>query len=204
LPEKLEKIKQAAQKLPEAAATLNQATDQLGRAITELDNVLKKFSLGVPTWVPFAKWQSEYIGHHWEEEIGYAKVNGKWGIAIRTVKGNYARPEEEDDVETWQFNEAPRLLRVSAIERVPELLEELLKNATKMTEDLTTKASEVDAFTGAIQSIIEEADKSNGPVAQPAGRPISRIPLKAAPPAQPPNLHLHPSITGTTKPPEGK
>lgn len=161
LSQRIERVQQAIQQFPAAALSLNIATDQLGKSVAELDVVLKKFSLGVPTWVSFSGW--ERYNHYGSEEVGYAKIGGRWGIAIRTVHGNDQDPD--DDIEQWLFNDAPRMLRVRAVEKIPDLLEELLKTAAVMAVTITEKSKEVDAITAGINSVI-------GPPAEPkAGKP---------------------------------
>jgi hypothetical protein len=156
LSEKLEKIKQSAQKLPPAAAKLNSATDELGKAIANLDGVLKKFNLGIPTWVTFGEGPGMPDEHYWAEEIGYSKINGKWGIAIRTISGDLRFPDDER-VEQWLFNDAPRLLRMHSVAKIPELLEAIAEAAAKMTAAISEKTEEVamyaKEFKGALNSL---------------------------------------------------
>jgi hypothetical protein len=58
-------------------------------------------------------------------------VKGDWCLAIRTVSGNNADPEGETQ-EMWPLNEAPRYLRVKAVNRLPDLIKALVEatNAT--------------------------------------------------------------------------
>jgi hypothetical protein len=151
LSERIARVQNSVQQLSSTSASLNSATDQLGKSVGELDAVLKKFSLGVPTWVHF---RSEYNeDYYYHEDIGYAKIGGKWGVAIRTIEGT-CDPDRNDDVEEWLFNDAPRLLRVQAVDRIPELLEALIENAAEMTQTITEKAKDVDALAAGINSVI--------------------------------------------------
>jgi hypothetical protein len=140
LPQKVERVQKAVQQLPSVAASLNAASDELGGSISKLDALLKKFNRGVPTWVSFEDLKGDEGFRH--EDIGDTKVNGRWGIAIRTVEGDYSHPDR-DDLEQWLFNDAPRLLRVNAVEKIPELLEALLESATEMTRAIIDKAGDV-------------------------------------------------------------
>jgi len=151
LSQKLERVQNSIQKFPAAAVSLNTATDQLGKSVADLDGVLKKFSLGVPTWVSIVS--SKHEEYYYREEIGYAKVGGKWGIAIRTVQGDDHAPEDQDE-NCWLFPDAPRLLRVRTIEGIPELLEALVESAAEMTKKITEKAEEVAALTAGIAAVI--------------------------------------------------
>jgi uncharacterized protein YoxC len=153
LSEKVDRVKKLVAELPTAASTLNDATDQLGKSIGSLDALLKKFSLGVPTWVSFNSEANEIADYYYNEDLGYAKIGGKWGVAVRTVEYNPGRPDS--DIEQWLFNDAPRLLRVRAVEKIPELLEALLESAAEMSKRIAEKASEVDALTAGMNSVIE-------------------------------------------------
>lgn len=159
LPQKLERVQKAVQQLPTIAATLNAATDELGQSVGKLDALLKKFNLGVPTWVHFVS--DRFEDAFYNESLGYAKVNGKWGIAISTSKGDFSNPAYDRE-EEWLFNEAPRLLRINAVEKIPELLEALLENAADAAGKITEKAGEVDALTDAMKALLAPTPKSVG------------------------------------------
>jgi ABC-type transporter Mla subunit MlaD len=152
LSKKLDRVKKAIERFPAAAATLNNATDQLGKSVGDLDAVLKKFSLGVPTWVQFSRFLNEDAGCRYYEELGYAKIGGRWGISIRTVGQEVG---QQDDIEQWLFGDAPRLLRVQAIEKIPDLLEALLESAGDMSKRIAEKAEEVDFLASGINSVID-------------------------------------------------
>ena len=55
-------------------------------------------------------------------------MNNRWGIALRTVAGNNNQPEDAT-VEEWLFNDAPRALRIEAVEKLPDLFDNLIKEA---------------------------------------------------------------------------
>jgi hypothetical protein len=156
LSQRVERVQELVRQFPAAATTLNNATDQLGTSVGQLDTILKRFSFGVPTWVAFLESHTPEGDEFYNEELGYAKIGGKWGIAIKTVDGNYHFPDH-DRVEQWLFNDAPRLLRIKAVDKIPDLLEALLKKAAETSAKITEKAAEVDALTAGIGSVIEAA-----------------------------------------------
>jgi hypothetical protein len=159
LPKKLERVQKAVQQLPTVAASLNAATDKLGDSVGKLDALLKKFNLGVPTWVPFVKNKGE--DGEYSEDLGYAKVNGKWGSAIRTSQEDYHNPDYDRE-EKWLFNDAPRVQRIDAVEKIPELLEALLEKAAEAAKTIAEKAGEVDALTEAMRTLLAQPLKSSG------------------------------------------
>jgi hypothetical protein len=126
-------------KLSAAAKDLNKVSDELGQAISSIDHILQRLNLGVPTWVTIHGGQDEYSGEeYWSRDVGYSKVGSRWGIALCTREGNYSNPDQEK-FEAWLFNDAPRWLRVEGVEKIPDLLEELIKNTEQTTKKIKGK-----------------------------------------------------------------
>ena len=111
-----ERVSSSYRQLSLAASHLNLVSDELGKSIVVLDAALKKLNLGISTWSRLDRWEDAF-GNYSSRYLGYAKVNNRWGIALRTVAGNNNQPEEAT-VEEWLFNEAPRALRIEALEEV--------------------------------------------------------------------------------------
>lgn len=133
------KVAASFQQLKSAASHLNSVSDELGRPIAELDQILKKLNLGVGAWVTVQRFDDEDgRGGYWEHEVGYAKIGPTWGIAIRTADGNDQWPTDAK-TEEWLFGNAPRSLRIAAIDKLPELIERLVKSANDTAEKLQAK-----------------------------------------------------------------
>ena len=157
-----QKSQLAFQKLTAAALTLNSASDKLGQSIAELDASLKKLNLGISSWVEFSTWSSPEGLEHSVEKLGYDKINGKWGIAIRTIAGHESFPEEADE-EEWLFNDAPRALRIRATEMIPNLIDLLTKNAIETTKQVNGRAAEFQELAEAINIVLDQsAEKPSG------------------------------------------
>ena len=122
-----ERVSSSYRQLSLAASHLNLVSDELGKSISVLDAALKKLNLGISTWSRLDRWE-DALGNYSTRYLGYAKVNNRWGIALRTVAGNNTQPEEAT-VEEWLFNEAPRSLRIEAVEKLPDLFDNLIKEA---------------------------------------------------------------------------
>jgi prefoldin subunit 5 len=139
--------------LTAAAQTLNAVSDALGKTISEIDESLKKLNLGVTAWVTVQSWGGESAEYpeYDAEEIGYAKVNGKWAIALRTRSGNAKYPEREERIEEWVFNEAARTLRLKAIGKVPALISQLSQEANQLAKELQEKLAAAQAVAAAVQ-----------------------------------------------------
>lgn len=137
-------------KLLQVAATrLNSVSDELSKSIDALDSALKRLNLGVPAWVKIAGDFDANTGYFWARELGYARIGPKWGIALRTRDGDAGDPSHES-VEEWLFGDAPRKLRLEAISKLPQLLEELVKQADSIAEKIKDKIGEAQQVAQAI------------------------------------------------------
>ena len=116
--------------LSAAAKALNAVSDDLGRAIADIDESLKKLNLGIEVWVTVVEESDNRDHSFWSKQIGYSKIENKWGVALRRSIGNYRNPDEAK-VEQWLFNDAPRYFRVAGVEKIPELLKKLTAAAAE-------------------------------------------------------------------------
>jgi hypothetical protein len=138
-------------RLTSIANNLNKATDELTRVVGVLDDALQRLNVGIPVWVTVVKWSSESESSAYESEnVGYAKINGFWCIGINRAVGDEDSPEPDDVRDIWPFNDAPRELRLRAVEKLPELLDQLAKSAEQTAEVVNKKVAETKAFAAAI------------------------------------------------------
>ncbi len=137
--------------LTTSAAHLNAVSDELGKPIVSIEAALKKLNLGVSTWIEFAGDHDPNSGDFWDRELGYSKVGGRWGIAIRTSEGQHGDPQSIRS-EEWLFAEAPRAFRLAAVDKKPELLEKLIVEADKTAEKLAQKIEAAQVIARAVTS----------------------------------------------------
>jgi len=179
-----ERVQRTYKLLSAVATELNTSSDKLGASISALDSALRKINLGISSWVHFAESHSADNLQYSFEDIGYAKIGGKWGLAIRTVSGD--ERADFDHIDQWTFNESPRGLRVRAVKKVPELLDQLIQDASEMVKEVEEQIGTVDLLTAAIEDIeagpdknsvakyrelFSESAKTNAPVTMPTSMP---------------------------------
>ncbi len=133
-PEQSEQISLAVEALRHHAAKLNEASAELANAVAPIDVVLKELNLGVKAWVSYDG-VDDPIGVSWEDFLGYAKVGGRWGLALSRVVDN-------EHSEEWLFNDAPRLMRVAAVRHIPTLLQKLGDTSRQTTEEILQSAAD--------------------------------------------------------------
>ena len=161
-----ERVQSSFTQLSRAANNLNKVSGELGQAIYTIDSLLQRLNLGVPTWVKIHGGEDQQTGmDYWSRDVGYAKVGNKWGIALRTIEGNHNFPDDER-CEEWLFGDAPRSMRVEGVEKIPELLEALIKNTEQTTEKIKGKIDHAKQLAVAIAQV----SASGPPPAPPAPR----------------------------------
>ena len=133
------------------AKKLNETSDKLGEAVGAVDESLKQLNLGISAWVKF--YEDDYPdGSYAYRALGYDKVNGKWGLAIKRAWGHEADDNSHGE-DRWLFNDAPRDLRIESITQVPALFAELLRTTFETIDLLEQTVNQALQFAEAINSV---------------------------------------------------
>lgn len=136
------RLSSAYKQLTSAAAELNVVSDELGKFISALDAALKKLNLGITTWLRLDS-REDGSGNYTKRDLGYAKIGGRWGIALRGMIGNHNTPDVST-LEEWLFNDAPRSLRIESVEKLPDLFDSLIKEAETATAQIKARTSQAE------------------------------------------------------------
>jgi hypothetical protein len=147
------RIQNSFRQLAAAAANLNSISDELGKPIEQLDADLKRLNLGVTTWKRILGDRDEFTDVWWSQDIGYDKIGGKWGIALRRRSGDGADPDAVTE-EAWLFNDAPRWLRIIGIDHVATVIEGLVAEAINTTEQIKKKVNDAQSVAVAVHEIV--------------------------------------------------
>ncbi len=145
----LQRVHSSFARLSAVASKLNTASDELAQAVSALDESLKTLNLGITCWHRYAGDMPD-VGRFWADYIGYAKVGPKWGIALSKTSGH----TEFEDVGTndeWLFNDAPRALRIGAVEHIPTLIDKLIEAGEKTVDNIQAKATETKLLAAALK-----------------------------------------------------
>ncbi len=143
------RVKASYEILTTSASELNAISDRLGKVASRFDAMFQKLSLGIEAWVEFYRARSEDGMEFDYNKVGYAKVNGKWGLAIKSGSGHEAF-DERDRYEEWLFNDAPRALRIDAVDKIPELFDKLTNEVAATTKAVDKKTQLLEEWLSAI------------------------------------------------------
>jgi hypothetical protein len=149
-----ERIASAIKRLSASADTLLGASDQFAKPIEQINQLLRRMNLGLITWKRVAGGKDEFL-NYWSRDVGFAKIKGEWCLAIRTVSGNDSW--DNDDTESWAYVDAPPSYRIEALDVVPDLIEELVKNADKTAAKLKESAATAKELADAAVAAANEA-----------------------------------------------
>jgi hypothetical protein len=135
---------------------LNAASDELASAIAPIDAALKKLNIGVTVWHRYVG-GDDPNGEYWARRIGYTKLGGKWGVGLAAASGYVNDPDE--DCEEWFFNDAPRWMRIEAVDHLPALLEAIVREVSKTAANLAKKTEQAKELAAAISTLADTQDR---------------------------------------------
>jgi hypothetical protein len=138
--------------LSTASQILNEASDSLTQEIKETETALGAFNLGVSSWVVCRSTPEIHDlgnGHVHDlvrlEMLGYAKHHGKWALLVSSGI------EEVGNEETWLLRDAPRDLRILAVDYIPQLLEKIAEDAAMLAATVRDKAAKTQSVARSIR-----------------------------------------------------
>jgi hypothetical protein len=132
--------------LADKSKILNRLTDDLSKHVDQIESVINALNLGLSGWV-WVEESSDDTGT-WTHYIRlwYEKNEGRWGLSIDEFDEYAQEPDEYRNRKSWVFKDAPRALRLKAVEKIPALIKVLCKEAEEMTAKTAatvTRAQEI-------------------------------------------------------------
>lgn len=142
-----ERTAQALKQLQPVAAAVEAAATDLAKPISTVETALRGMNIAFEAWTTYKEGSDEHDWWRWD--IGYSRIDRRWGIALRVTSGNEAYPER-DESERWFFNESPLYLRHPSIDKLPDLLEALAKTGESVAGKLSRAAERAVAIAAII------------------------------------------------------
>lgn len=165
------KVEASLRKLASLSKDLNEASDELSRQIAGLETALNGYKLGVWAWVknpiikkaelsePDEKGNCYFI--QYTHHLFYGKHKGKWGLLV-----NDGWEWEDEERHVTFLRNAPREVRLSAMDRIPDLLDDLVEKVAAVTKEASEKAAQAKELATALRPSLsekmEQAQKGKG------------------------------------------
>ena len=147
-----ERIAVAVKALIASGESINGVSSQLAKPIASLERSLKRLNLGVACWTMINS-GTEGEDHYWSQEVGHSRINRRWCLAIRTIEGPEHDPERMS-LEEWPFSDAPRHLRAKAVDKLPDLIEALVKVTDATASRLKKKVAPAQEVASVVNELI--------------------------------------------------
>jgi hypothetical protein len=136
-----EQISQLLSELQKSAQQLNEASDSINEIISSIEKQIIDSKVGLERWVRLNITEPTEVYDHARNksiqreatDLGFAKLEDGWALAIRAVTYETADGEEDPVVEYGEqerLSRAQRALRIDALEKMPDLIKSLTLAAT--------------------------------------------------------------------------
>ena len=129
---------------------------ELAKPIVALEQALQQLNLGVACWTQITGGNDEI--EHWSHDLGYARVRGRWCLAVRNAQGQHVNPDR-DEIEIWPFNEAPLYRRINAVDKLPDLIESLVDATNATATRLRKKVAPTQELATAVSALLNPKKK---------------------------------------------
>ena len=135
--------------LSTASEGLNNVSDIFNDQIRVIEDALASYNVGVSAWVPAFTESYEDCDSEGnvrgivdtEYSLGYQKSGSRWCLMVAS-ECEYGYPPGDPDRREWVLLDAPREIRMKAINAVPKLIEALIAEAKRLTTEIAHKTSD--------------------------------------------------------------
>jgi hypothetical protein len=135
-----DRLQNSLQELTSSANKLNSLSDELNKQVSDVESAVNKIGIGLSANVNTETWSDERGEKYDIWRICYEKHAGKWGFTIEHLWGHEGF-EDSAESETWAFKDAPREHRLRAVEKIPDLIDALVKKSNEFATDVSTVMS---------------------------------------------------------------
>ena len=145
------KLESSLSQIASLSKPLNEASDQLSKQLADIESALNSYELGIRAWLkdPLVSEEVESENAGWPilhdvYRLGYDKYNRKWGLLV------CSGIEEFGEEYIGFLRDAPREIRLKAVDKIPELVNLLVQQLAKTTEEASKKAAQAEEIVAAL------------------------------------------------------
>lgn len=152
------KVEASLKQLSSLSKSLNEASDQLSKQISAIEVALNEYKLGVWVWakkpilteteISDPDEQGRRFEYNFDHQLGYGKHKGKWGLLVSSGW------EGDDGMDTkiTPLRDAPREIRIKAMDRIPDLMDDLAQEMLSVTQEASKRAAEAKQLAAALNN----------------------------------------------------
>jgi hypothetical protein len=124
-------------RLQDLSNDLNKKSDELNESLKAFEAKLASLRLGVTAWVsPPLEKATEVDGNEFITKLGYSKVTGSWCLTL-VYDDDFSSGDPNSPYPRYTpLSQAPRDLRILAVEQLPKLLKEIEKRADEAVKEV--------------------------------------------------------------------
>lgn len=152
------KVETSLKQLSLLSKSLNEASDELSKQISAIESALNQYKLGVWVWVkkPILTEteisdpddQGRRYEYNFDYQLGYGKHKGRWGLLV----SHGWEADDGTDTKIMFLRDAPREIRIKAMDRIPNLLDDLAQEMSSLTQEASKRASEAKQLAATLNS----------------------------------------------------
>jgi hypothetical protein len=121
--------------LSAASQSLNEKSNLLNKQILEVQHALQKLSLGIEAYVEIYS-TMDRSGEKHVYQVGYTRLGGKWALAA----ADYFTGDADETWNEQTLLEAPRTIRIQAVEKFPDLIQKLVEKVNEAARSAAEQA----------------------------------------------------------------
>jgi|SRR5579863_21136 len=139
--------------LTKASKTLNDLTDKLTEQVAQIESVVNTLNLGLRVSVAVHSYSGE--DEPWlssDLRLSYDKNYGKWGFEIEEFEIDANDPDHYRNYRSWAFKDAPRLLRLEVVHKIPELMKAMVQESERAADQINEKLDDAIAIAASLSA----------------------------------------------------
>jgi hypothetical protein len=135
-----DRLQHTLQELASSADKLNSLSDELNKQVSDVESAVNKMGIGLTANVNTETWSDDRGEKYDIWRISYERHAGKWGFTIEHLWGHEGY-EDSAELERYAFKDAPREHRLRAVEKIPDLIDALVKKSKEFATDVSAVMS---------------------------------------------------------------
>lgn len=125
---------------------LNARIKEFGKTVEEIDRHFRYLGLGKPVWHPEKIHSADIGGLEAESYFGYARIEGKWGLIIRTIERDHVSHAFVNQRVYPLVSCGNMAILVNALRKIPELMHYIEKSVEVQMDALIQTGNEYDGL----------------------------------------------------------